>query len=138
MALALVLDVTPNRLLLTDGARTDDEFDLGPDITTSSEGAWKWASGDVLIVHHYAEDFVEDEDYADITNPNGIMERIDRFVRVNRPHDPRDTTDMRELIPHKAALRKLARLVNELEEAGVPRKAAYRYVALYGEEGKGS
>ena len=135
VALALALDVTPNRLLLTEGASMQTQIDLVPDLTISEDGAWAWATGDVLIAHEYAGDVTTPE-YANIDNPHGIMERIERFVRVNRPHDPRDTTDMRKLVPHKGTLRKLAQLVEELEEAGVPRQAAYRYVDLYGEEGK--
>lgn len=131
VALALVLDVTPNRLLLTPGARVSESVALTPEVGASADAAWFWATGDVPIVHEFAGDV------ADLADSNALSARLESFVRTNRPHDPSDVTDMRNLVPHRAALEKLATLVGELEAAGVPRKAAYRYVDLYGSDGKG-
>ena len=123
-ALALVLDVTPNRLLLTEGT-SGSRIVLSPDFfTLSARSAWAWACGDELIVHGAAGDDETD------TRWSTIRPRYERFVHVNRPHDPKDLTSIEDLLPHKAKLTRLAAMVEELESEGVPRKAAYHYVEM--------
>jgi transcriptional regulator with XRE-family HTH domain len=122
VALALVLDVTPNRLLLTDGIE-GDRIDLAPAFEPwTRHEAWGWACGDHLMVHDAAGD-----DIADF-RPSTLTARYERFARVNRPHVPRDEPSLADFVAHKEKLSKLAELVAELEREGVPRKAAYHFV----------
>jgi transcriptional regulator with XRE-family HTH domain len=123
LALALVLDVTPNRLLLTADAG-DETVELVPDMQVPAASAWAWACGDELIVHGYAGDDPKDARWS------SIRPRYEEFTRVNRPHDPKDLTPLEDLLPHRAVLDRLVEAVRDVEATGVSRKAAYAYVEL--------
>ncbi len=60
LALAVALDVTPNRLLLTADA-TDEPVGLTPNLSVTARCAWKWAAGDQALpkngVHRYGSGF---------------------------------------------------------------------------------
>lgn len=73
MALALTLDVTPNRLLLP-AEKTDRDVALAPKVSTTWENAWRWASGDEPLP-------VEGEKHVDWAR------RIVDFQAQARPHD---------------------------------------------------
>ena len=122
VALAFALDVTPNRLLLTADASDEETVALYPnggEVDTKS--AWLWASGE----GHLGMEFS--------TSPwpqtiEGHRQQLQEFGQTNRPHDPPDLMLLEEMEPHLDKLTELARIVNELEDAGVSRKAAMNFV----------
>lgn len=125
MALAIVLDVTPNRLLLMDGASTDDSVELVPDFgALDARSAWQWASGEHLVAHGFS-------DYADDAGLDDTSKRMARYYRENRPHDQPDMTILSDMVPHVVELRQLADMLDKLEQDGVTRKAALRFVELF-------
>jgi hypothetical protein len=74
VALALALDVSPNRLLLP--ADADDQvIELTPSESTTTATAWHWATGEAPLP---------------IVGPPRVFdaERTRRFQRQNRPHVP--------------------------------------------------
>ncbi|MGI8867655.1 MAG: helix-turn-helix domain-containing protein [Mycobacteriales bacterium] len=114
-ALAIALNTTPNRLLLSEQA-TDATVGLTPTVTWTGRQAWRWASGEGVA-------------------PLPPWERIPNFDRSaewtaeSRPHDPPDTTSWREIEEHKS---ELADFVNALwrteRETGLPRKAILGFI----------
>ena len=86
IALALALEVTPNRLLLPEtvpestlppGKQPQRDVSLTPHVTVTAQQAWRWASGEApLPVELPWED-------KGATN----SERWQDFQRLNRPHD---------------------------------------------------
>lgn len=82
VGLALALDVTPNRLLLTETASNVEEVSLTDGVRASSRVAWRWACGE-----------------RPITAPSSIdIKRDVSFGTVNRPHDPPDDMTAGELL----------------------------------------
>jgi len=82
VGLALALDVTPNRLLLTETASNVEEVSLTDGVRVSSRAAWRWACGE-----------------RPITAPSSIdIKRDVSFETVNRPHDPPDDMTAGELL----------------------------------------
>ncbi len=82
VALALALDVTPNRLLLTETASNVDGIPLTGAVSASSRVAWRWACGERPISQPSAFD----------------IKREVSFTTVNRPHDPPDDMTTGELL----------------------------------------
>lgn len=101
VALALALDVTPNRLLLAPGV--DGETLLAPAVVTSERSAWQWATGE-----HPLPDSAPDDDHRQ------------RFRDVNRPHGERATLTVGQLRGHRDVLAPLLEAARVAEEAGVP------------------
>lgn len=118
MALAIALDTTPNRLLLTPTASLDERIELVPDGGSSTMVAWQWASGDgALPLDAWGEPGVKDFD------------RRDRFRRENRPQDPPPMT-MGELEAHADVVNEAVRAVSAARAAGVPMEAIVSAVRL--------
>lgn len=131
-ALSIALDVTPNRLLLTESADPDEAMvmlldgHIG-DSTHAATGlrdtrsAWQWACGDGW----WGMEFPGEPLPMTISDRRA---RIQRFSAVNRPHDPADLMPLEEMEPHLEKLQELARIIGELEAEGVSRNAAMNFV----------
>ncbi len=95
VALAVALDVSPNRLLLPVTANRNTEFALTPNADTTKAAAWSWATGDreLPVDIWRADDF------------HGLdLGRRMRFEEENRPHDPPDRTPLREFFERQERL----------------------------------
>ena len=79
VALAIALEVTPNRLLLTPSAAEDERISLSgptlPPLPTAQ--VWKWATGEARM-----------PDMFDQRDPLREVVWSTEFARENRPHDP--------------------------------------------------
>jgi transcriptional regulator with XRE-family HTH domain len=108
MALALALDVTPNRLLLSKTA--DDEILALPgNARVSTASAWAWAAGDSpLPPDHNAMDETSELD----------LDRAAQFFRENRPHHPPAAT-FADLRGHELQLAAVTDAVTQAEKVGV-------------------
>lgn len=112
LALAVALDVAPNRLLLTADAN-DEAVELTPNLSVAARWAWRWAAGDQPLPK------------------DGVARYGDTDFRlVNRPHNPPDGTTVRELDEHFEQLRDLHREVRLAIERGVPARIIFSYVRL--------
>jgi len=120
MALALALDVTPNRLLLTATA-DDPRLALTGTNEYATSSAWRWASGNAMLPRDPAR--------TDLA-PEVDLDRLAQFVRENRPHDPPDTT-LGELRGHRDQLDKVEIAVDVAEQAGISRQAIIDWLALH-------
>ncbi len=109
LALAVALDVTPNRLLLTADA-TDEPVGLTPNLSVTARCAWKWAAGDQALPK------------------NGVDRYGSGFQLVNRPHNPPDRTTVRELDEHSEALSALYAEVQRAVDNGVPARVVFAAV----------
>lgn len=125
VALAIALDVTPNRLLLTaDGDRE------GVALTPSGVGGaartvWRWASGE----WHLA------------VEPDGTPTDYDtgrgaRFRKENRPHDPPGTMPFDQVKDHTDVLDPVVDAFRAALAAGVPKGTISTYVDLMEREGE--
>lgn len=118
VALALALDVSPNRLLLA--ARADDTLlELTTDLSVPAHDAWRWATGETPL---------PGDDVYDV-------DRRQEFVAANRPHDPSVAEDvtMRELRHYRDDTPELAREANRLLDEGVPANVLLAVVRLASE-----
>lgn len=86
VALAAALDVSPARLLLPEQAATE-KIGITPAAQASSATAWHWATGDEPLPRQPWDDDAVTID----------VDRLLRFARENRPHDPLDDMPMREV-----------------------------------------
>lgn len=108
VALALALDVTPNRLLLT-GVADDVGIFLAGESECATSAAWTWASGSGMLPQDVT---------AAAETPGVDLDRLARFVHENRPHDPPDTT-MADLQGHVDQLMSVMGAVDDAGKAGV-------------------
>ena len=119
MALAVALDVAPNRLLLTESAG-DEKIGFTPDVEASERTAWRWATGEAALPIDLWADKPAAVDF----------DRAKRFRRENRPHSG-DEAAFEDIAKHEAALAPAARACREaVEESGLPREAVLAYVEL--------
>ncbi len=81
VALAIALEVNPNRLLLVDHAEVDDELELTGELMVTSKSAWAWASGDLT-------DDAGPWPWAKFAEHGGRPMEAHRFQKATRPHDP--------------------------------------------------
>jgi transcriptional regulator with XRE-family HTH domain len=103
-ALALALQVTPNRLLL--GPEHDSEpVKLAPRVETIANGAWRWACG---------EHFIRPGAHGPPTLADNA-----RFAAVNRPHAATGDLSV-QLAEHRDALRPVVQSARAALKAGVP------------------
>lgn len=117
VALALALDVTPNRLLLP--PVTGEKTALTPDVECSSATAWAWACGDDHIPDMWAE------------RPEVLdLNRGKRFRVENRPHDPGSSMSLDEMQAHEDTLATLGRGVADARAAGLTLEDVQAYVRL--------
>lgn len=110
MALALALDVTPNRLLLPAEAVDEGEVHLTEGYAASKVWAWVWAVGDQPLPQ---------DPWTDHAVFN--RDRHSQFVAENRLHAPDSgslsTVDVEE---HAEGLELIARAVHDARGLGVP------------------
>jgi len=112
IAIALALDVSPNRLLLPKTAGENETIELTQEIETSERAAWRWASGEVPL-----------EAKSDISTS------AEQFRDENRPHDPDDQTLLRDIEPHVDVLTPAVRACREaIEQSGLPQETVLNYV----------
>lgn len=112
VALAVVLDVSPNRLLFG-GDAGGDEVRLVPTVAVTAGVAWRWAAGlDPLPPH--ADD----------------VDRAARFAVENQPYDPPDATSLAMLNEHADVLVDAARAVRAAQQAGLSARAVLEAVEL--------
>lgn len=119
VALAVALDVSPNRLLLTAEADNED-IALVPAAGVKRGTAWRWAAGDAMLP-------------LDIWDPPGSsldLDRMERFVQENRPHDLPDETSLAELEAHAEALSGVALATQRALEDGLTVGAVIDYIEL--------
>jgi transcriptional regulator with XRE-family HTH domain len=119
LALAVALDVSPNRLLLP--AEADDEdLELTAETVTTRRTAWRWASGDdPLPVDLWTE------------RPSTVdLNRHRRWRRENRPHDPRADIQLAEIQAHQDALSHVVRAVRAAQSEGLTLNGILHYVRL--------
>lgn len=99
VALAIALDVSPNRLLLP-GEASDDVVFLTTEAQAESSVAWKWAAGD-----------------SPLPTPGTFdVDDVSRFGRENRPHDPPDETLFRDVMKHGELLMEATETVLSVQE----------------------
>jgi len=122
VALALALDVAPNRLLLT-GTVGENKIELTPEAEASESAAWRWATGDAAIppdLYLWAE-----------SQPDTDLDRARRFEIENRPHDPPDLTPLADIKQHEDALAVATKACREaVAQTGLPRETVLNYVAF--------
>lgn len=121
VALAVTLDVSPNRLLLT-GTATDEPLPLTSGGGVSEAKAWRWASGERPLDH-------------DPERPGQrvhSLQRYERFPEENRPHDPPDRMLAGELLDRdrRGELQPLREGYLAARAAGVPPGAVRTYLDL--------
>lgn len=120
VVLALALDVTPNRLLLT--ARADDErIDLAANASSTTRMAWRWATG---------EERPAGLPWGGETSRHLDLDRARRFRAENRPHDPPDDTPLEEVEEHQDVLADVLATVDAARERGLPLASIVSYVRL--------
>jgi transcriptional regulator with XRE-family HTH domain len=120
VALALVLDVSPNRLLLPAEAETI-EVAVTRELSLASSDLWAWATGDRGLQQY-------DDDRRVYSIP-----RMSRFAVENRPHDPRaEGTPFGQMLEWEQAgvFKPLMHGYAEARRAGVPHRAIVGYLDL--------
>ncbi|TMR95581.1 helix-turn-helix domain-containing protein [Nonomuraea basaltis] len=115
MALALALDVTPNRLLFT-GNADDEQIRLTPKAPLEARNAWYWAVGDRPLPNIWSDrpQLIDDE-------------REARFHRESRPQYPRQL-DVDTIIHKRDVLNAVLDALDAAEEGGVAPNQAVEYV----------
>lgn len=107
VALALVLDVTPSRLLLTATASADAKVQLAPNMALPEIAAWQWASGEASIQMPW---HVNDP-------PEMLADRILRFAKENQPYRVKEPViTLEEMEEHGEALAQLLRAAQFAKE----------------------
>ena len=114
VALAVALDVTPNRLMLTDESMSERVM-LTPAVDdVDAPRAWAWATGD-----------------APLGGSSEGHERFMRFAHENRPHTSLDQLTAQEFLGHVERARPAVEAVRQVIESGVPAEvvmAAVRFL----------
>lgn len=112
VVLAVVLGVTPNRLLLP-GTVGDDTVKLTPTTELSDAMAWWWATGEERL-------------------PGPYSPPEQQFVTENRPHDPPDRVTLEELLKYEAngELDALQDAYTAARAAGLELKTITNYLQL--------
>lgn len=118
-ALALALDVTPNALLLPPSA-DDTETHLTPNSSAPAVAIWRWATGERPMRDIWRPD---DRSVFD-------MDRVGRFRRENRPHEPLSQFTLSDIERHRDVFQPLERAVHAALEAGIPLQAIVDHVKL--------
>lgn len=111
VALAIALEVNPNRLLLVDHADTDDELELTDAFSVTSKSAWAWASGDLTNDAGMWP-------WAKFAKYGGGSGEALRFQQATRPHDPPIHLTPEEWAQVEPWRRHISRLWFEMKEAG--------------------
>ncbi|WP_199564903.1 helix-turn-helix domain-containing protein [Spongiactinospora rosea] len=117
VALALALDVSPNRLLLPGTAGTAAGVELTPEVSSPTEdAAWRWATGEYCLFP--------------LDAPTPAADVI-RFMAENRPHVTSDLHRLEAAIAeHREVLAPIAAAVREAQAAGVRLRTVLDYLRL--------
>jgi transcriptional regulator with XRE-family HTH domain len=119
LALAVVLDVTPNRLLLTADA-TDEQIELTPTVAVPSREAWAWAAGDHALGRATANSKAAP---TILTGHN--------FAAVNRPHDPTSDLRVSDVLEHEQAMEPLVAAIEAVATSGVPVHIIFAFLDMW-------
>jgi transcriptional regulator with XRE-family HTH domain len=120
VAIAIALDVAPNRLLLV-GTAGEEKLELAPEAQASERIVWLWATGEAPLPVDLWSD-----------TPGTIdLNRARRFRDENRPHDRSGQTPITELFEQEGVLAPAIEACREaVERSGLPREDVLHYVAL--------
>ncbi len=119
VALAAVLDVSPNALLLPASA-SSDAVALTSAVAVPWLDAWRWATGEAPL---------PDPDRDDSVVELGYNSRKGRFHRENRPHEPKEEYNLLRLqTDHPEEFAAVSRAVDAMTQAGVTPAAISGYV----------
>jgi len=116
VALALALDVSPNRLLLP-GAAGDDPMELSGEATASEEAVWRWATGETPLAWNPYQDPRVDID----------LDRSRRWRVENRPYVP-PSPSLTDLEENAEAMRPVVAAMREVVNGGVKRDDALLFL----------
>jgi len=135
VALALALDVSPLRLLLTPGAG-EDQVALTAQIGTSERRAWEWATGEIPLdvpevpFIHSGRSVPTPPD----SRPDLLLAarktRAGTFQDVNRPHVDGGDWTMKQVEPYLSDLSASAVAAKAAHEAGVPWPIIHSYLDM--------
>jgi len=127
VALALVLDVSPVRLLLTPDA-SDDRISLTPKVSVPKRDAWQWASGEHQL------GLTEEQEEVDTSrrgsDVDDALRRAEEFSNENRPHVEADDWTLKQYRAHESVLDPVADAATAANDAGVPWPAIHGYLHL--------
>lgn len=117
-ALAIALDVSPNRLLLP-GTAGKKKVELTSEAEATEVTAWRWATGEAALPNDLWTD-----------TPGGIdLDRAKEFRKENRPHDRE--TGIEDLQEHRDALFPAIRACEEaIEKTGLSRQRFLESIRL--------
>jgi transcriptional regulator with XRE-family HTH domain len=116
VALAIALEVTPDRLLLGGTASPNDEVALTSTVQISGSAAWYWATGRAPLPDGEVPEIIRTPDLWD-------------FQEVNRPYDPPNRTLVSEMTEYTALLdRELREAADRLWRKGVPPRILSAYL----------
>lgn len=132
MALALALEVTPNRLLL-DAEADGADLQLTPEVEVPRVNAWHWACGETSTIE--GRQNALERNFP--THVDG-----ERFERECRPHDPPVRVNLEEMGLFIKYTQKINPIIAEAQENGVPARlfadflatARRGHFAMYGDE----
>lgn len=135
VALALALDVSPLRLLLTPGAG-EDQVALTAKIGTSERRAWEWATGEIPLdvpevpfIHAGHRVSTPPESRPDL-QLGARRARAGAFRAVNRPHVEGGDWTMEQVRPYESDLTATALAAKAAHEAGVPWPTIHSYLDM--------
>ena len=115
VALALALDVTPNRLLLT-GEAGIERLQLTTTISVTEDAAWRWACGE--------------HDLFPLDAPTPLH-KVLRFMAVNRPHKAGQLAILdRELAERPEVLAPIAHAARAVMKQGVSLQTIIDYLLV--------
>ncbi len=127
VALALALNVSPLRLLLTPDA-SDDRISLTPKVSVPKRDAWQWASGEHQL------GLTEELDEVNTSRRGGdvddALRRAEEFSNENRPHVEADDWTSKQYRAHESVLDPVADAATAANDAGVPWPAIHGYLHL--------
>lgn len=132
MALAVALDVTPNRLLLTADA-SEETVEITHDASTRvpRRTAWAWADGDDMLseptVAHMKGAHRGEDGEPWLPSTQEIRDIVVRFSNENRPHDPTPPLYFDDVVKHRALFEEFRDLAARLDRAGISIVAARTY-----------
>jgi transcriptional regulator with XRE-family HTH domain len=110
MALALALDVTPNRLILPAGAGDDEPVELTSAEQTTAAWAWRWAADGELPLGQWPPT------HGKSTIGPAAVERRRRFHQENNPHVPPEPS-LEDIAPHIEIIERATQAVTEVARA---------------------
>jgi transcriptional regulator with XRE-family HTH domain len=116
-ALALVLDVTPARLLL-DAEADAEPLGLTPSVTTTRREAWQWLAGEAPLPKPREQGEPLD------------LDRLGAWCEANAPHVERAQLTLEEVEGHLDVLAPVASAARTARDAGVSQVDIEAYLRL--------